>query len=1168
MNDALTLFEDLGYTQPARRVNASDLNLPEFLLDCRVARLGRSARTGYGLVVAEAAALPRSLRPLARILQRQIHDRPLAAIGVRDDGGAWRQMIVLRPRRVSGQLGAVTVARLDIDLAHPTGHDAEVLNLLRWQPDVSDDTAQTAVDDALDVERVTRAFYSGLVPHFHALEDAIEGCRARNVVVAGAIDSAGGRRRVAIRILTQLLFCYFLQRKDLLAGERRYLSRAFEDRRGPYYPTVLEPLIYDVLAKPAGEREGTLRHLDIPFLNGGLFERRYGPVSLDLPDPVFDLDSGLLGYLDHWTFTVAEERADEQEVAVDPEMLGRIFKSLLPDYEREREGTYYTPRPVVQFMCREALVASLSPDPEIGERTMRTLLVEEEPLEVLRDSHEVGRLRRVLRRLNERLDSLTVLDPAVGSGAFLLGMLGEVVRLRSIAHLAIHGRHPTEEQIQAWKLHAIERTLFGVDIEPVAVELCRLRLWLSLAVELGSARPVPPLPNLEYRTICANSLVDFVEGAAIQDTRGGELPLGDPVADQVVDLRAQYFQAADPGEKAKLRGRLLEAENTLLGSWLAGKRAELGRHPTAQRRLHELEKALRSSDREYPVFMPGFSAPDVWRDGGWDLVIMNPPYVGRKEIPQRHSEAYVQALINHYGATNDTMILFALRALQLANPRGVVAMIFNDSVFTSTDGTDLRRTLFASTTVTASARTKCFEGQAVNGGVIVARRGMDPEVPLRWVEGYRRPVADFAAASAVMEAKSPGMPASAGAMEVYETPRERYTVLPQRPFYRPSLPALALLDRFREAMRTSSITAAEDWDLLSNTRTLDHRIESLRRTGFYQRLRPGEFVLLGLVIEGGQGLATADDRRFLGAIEGTDAAADHLQMQERLERATLDSDFGTEYRSLLRLHRTREAALLALWDAHGADHRRPLPWPHTGTFRIVSEAQVFRRTLTDAKRRNVVLRGISDRACWVPLEKGDQSQEIEAEGGRTSRIGAAWWRDNPLVIDWSSEAVALLRRRAAAKGAQSPRLQNEDMWFREGVTFNRVASYLRCRLVPAGGIFGDKAPLVRPRPGIVPWLSPYALLTLLNGDVADFVLRTFLGSRMMIEVGDLRRLPIPVLSAAQTAELEALAAHAIDARRSVTLHGNDSLARVTSEVNASVRRLYDVSADADLWVVR
>src|SRR5205823_3204078 len=124
-----------------------------------------------------------------------------------------------------------------------------------------------------------------------------------------------------IRILAQILFCYFLQRKRLLAGQRDFLNQAWSNRTpGAFYPSVLEPLFYETLAVPAASRTVGGATREIPFLNGGLFERRYGDASLDLPDEVFSMDEGLLGYLNHWTFTVAEETADEIEVAVDPEM--------------------------------------------------------------------------------------------------------------------------------------------------------------------------------------------------------------------------------------------------------------------------------------------------------------------------------------------------------------------------------------------------------------------------------------------------------------------------------------------------------------------------------------------------------------------------------------------------------------------------------------------------------------------------------------------------------------------------------------------------------------------------------------------------------------------------------------------------------------------------------
>ncbi|MHB8394628.1 MAG: Eco57I restriction-modification methylase domain-containing protein [Candidatus Dormibacteria bacterium] len=1167
--DALELMSNLGYETQARPVDVSVLNLPG-LARAHVIRNSGSRRTGYGVLVGEAAELPRSLRPLARSIQREVHDQPLAVVGV-GNGAAWERLVIFRPRQVGGQLGAVTVSRLDVDLSHPTQHDAEVVSGLRWRGQKSDAQAQDALNEALSVEAVTNRFYRGLKPHFEALDAAVDALAARRLAVAEGIQIAGGHRRVAIRVLTQILFCYFLQRKHLLAGERDYLTSAFSQRSGPFYPTVLEPLFYDTLAVPETQRAASALTASIPFLNGGLFERRYGDMSLDLPDQLFDLDAGLLGYLNHWTFTVAEETADEVEVAVDPEMLGRIFESLLPDAEREQKGTYYTPRPVVQFMCREALVGRLA-SAEMPEDALRTLLCEEDPFTRLREAgHAEESMGLMLRELDQSLARITVLDPAVGSGAFPLGMLGEIIRLRGIAYEAFHGSPASAAEIHAWKLQAIEQSLFGVDIEPIAVELCRLRLWLSLIVELDASHPVPPLPNLEYRTVCADSLVDFVEGIPIQDTRReGQASLFTGVdADEVVRLRAEYFQAADPAVKAELRGRLMDAENVLLNEWLEGAQAQLRQRPTAQARLDALKAQLRSPDRVYPVFMPGFSAPEVWTEGGWDIVIMNPPYVGRKEIPQRYGEPVIDALVQHYGQTHDLMILFAERAFQLARPGGMVSMIFNDSIFTSTDANEFRRHLFDQAAVNAMARTKCFEGQAVNGGVIVARKGLETTRPVRWVEGYQRPVQDFAAASAALDTPAGSaevVEAAAGSMEVFSAPRDIFLTLPHRPLYRPSKAAVALSGRFSKTAEWATFRELAGWELLSNTRALEHAIADRRKSGFYQGLKPGEWVLLGLVTEGGQGLATADDRRFLAAVEDTAAAQEHLEFQERLEKLTLQhAVFGAEYQSLLRTHGDREAALLALWSVHGAKRPVPLPWPRTGTFRIATSADLRQKPLSREEGEH----GIASGPFWVPFEKGDQSQELEGDDGHTSRIGSAWTRDNPLVIDWSREAVGLLRRRAASKeSAQKPYFRNEHLWFHTGVTWNSLASYLRARNVPETAIFGHMSPLLRPL-AWVEWMSPAALLSLLNSDVLDFVLRTFLGSRMHIEVGDIRRLIVPVLTPDQKDALEAFANRATAAKRAQDRReSGERLVTVEHELDVYVRDLYGISSNADLWVVR
>ncbi len=1166
LGEAIALFRELGFEGQAVPVDAAELGLGDHAENL-VLRSGRGRSRGSAVFLAEASSRPRSLKGFGKRLILNFHDQPLGVVGIKGPEGRWERFIVVRPTWVKGVLNAVRVAKLEVDVSSPTRHDADVLESVAWSG--QDREAQDRIDRALDVEAVTRRFYLGLAAHHERLLEAVGEASDANSAVLNGIKQAGGTERVALRILTQMLFCWFLQRMGLLAGDRDFLRNRFVRKHGPFYATELEPLFYQALARPVGERPLDAPGEEIPFLNGGLFERHYGDVSLPLPDDLFDLEDGLIAFLGGWTFTVAEDIPDEVEVAVDPEMLGKVFENLIGDEEARKQGTVYTPRPVVHFMCREALVPWLQDRLRIPEEWARRLLVEDEVMQAYAESEGSERALVLAEALDQQLSEVRVLDPAVGSGAFLLGMLAEFIRLRRLARVAVHGDEPSPHEIIEWKLQAIERSLFGIDINATAIELCRLRLWLSLLVELPPGETPHPLPNLEYRTIVANSLTDFVNGLEMQNTRERQTGLGLEVADLPVEtvqgFRHAYFAATEPDQKGFIREQLAEHENRLIEGLLDRARQHGERSPETLSQLEELRQRFLSFDREFPVFFPGFHAPDVWLEQGWDIAIMNPPYLGRKEIPQHLDRMRVSDYERHFGETNDLMVLFARRARQLTRPGGVVSMIFNDSIFTSADAEDLRREMFTGSQVVVCARTKCFEGKAVNGGVIVQHLvTRDTPETLRWVEGYKRPTTDFSSASDPLPFSSEtGAVAAAGQMEVFSAPGSVYRALPHRPLFRPSDGAVALLDRFTSVERWNSLDTPKGWRKLSNTRALEREIEDLASTGWYDRLEPGQWILLGYVVEGGQGLATADDKHFLGAVEGTDVAEEHLRNQDRLA-SLLDRELTLRavFDKLMASGIPQEGALLALWDDMANDRVLSKLWPKGGAFRIARKSDVRTQPLSDDERDEGIVSG----PHWVPFEKGDQSQEVVGPDGRKSLLGARWIRDTPVVIDWSRDSVQLLRRRARGSSTRRrPRLQNERLWFSEGVGWNAIASYLRCRRVSPTSMFGHGAPFVRPT---VEWLSRDSLMALLNSQVNDFIMRTFLGSRMNIQPGDIRRLPIPVLSGDQDDHLGDLAQRAVNEKRAGDEGDAAQLVAVEEEIDSYVRTLYGVPPSADLWVTR
>ena len=274
----------------------------------------------------------------------------------------------------------------------------------------------------------------------------------------------------------------------------------------------------------------------VPFLNGGLFE----PNDLDnqehitVPDAA--IEQVLSGLFDRFNFTVMESTPFDIEVAVDPEMLGKVFEELVTG--RHDSGAYYTPRPVVSFMCREALKGYLvgqetGLDPEVIARFVDVQDTE---------SIQVAQARRIARALAE----VTVVDPACGSGAYLLGMMQELIELQN----TLYNLGVDAKGLYDLKLEIIQRNLYGVDLDDFAVNIAMLRMWLSLAIDYEGATP-EPLPNLDFKVVCGDSLLapDPSVGVDVQGTLGQDTEQ----FQRLGQLKGEYMRASDGSKKATLR---------------------------------------------------------------------------------------------------------------------------------------------------------------------------------------------------------------------------------------------------------------------------------------------------------------------------------------------------------------------------------------------------------------------------------------------------------------------------------------------------------------------------------------------------------------------------------------------------------------------------------------
>lgn len=414
---------------------------------------------------------------------------------------------------------------------------------------------RAALDEAFDVEPVTKRFFAEYKRVFEASEQRINGFEH---------DEAKDQRLFTQTLFNRLLFLHFLSRKGWLTfqGSIDYLKALWQNyerqkcrsTKTNFYTDRLKPLFFRGLGtRRSSAQEAKDRPIfgDVPFLNGGLFDQTDLDRREDIEVPDCAIEPVLrdrTGLFDKFNFTVMESTPFDIEVAVDPEMLGKVFEELVTG--RHDTGSYYTPRPVVAFMCREALKGYLeSRNTGASPEAIRAFVDEADRSIIDLDARPAVAVA---------LAEVTVVDPACGSGAYLLGMLQELVQLQQALFGDTERDSPSE--LYRLKLHIIERNLYGVDIDPFAANIAMLRLWLSLAIE---GRKPEPLPNLDFKIVCGDSLLgpDPSPGSYSDLFRHQEQSL------DLGGLKAKYMSAVDESDKHRLKKDIAavedQAKNTL-----------------------------------------------------------------------------------------------------------------------------------------------------------------------------------------------------------------------------------------------------------------------------------------------------------------------------------------------------------------------------------------------------------------------------------------------------------------------------------------------------------------------------------------------------------------------------------------------------------------------------
>ena len=548
-----------------------------------------------------------------------------------------------------------------------------------------------AIRQAFSVEPVTKAFFQAYRDIFQESESKITGFGS---------DTNGyeDRRRFTQTMFNRLMFVYFLSRKGWLSfgGDTDYLNALWKDYKdGPndnFYNDRLGSLFFAGLNNPQSRdlnrNNEALRALigDVPFLNGGLFEKNELDKRNDeftVPDDA--IEPILRDLFDQFNFTVMESTPYDTEVAVDPEMLGKVFEELVTG--RNESGAYYTPRPVVSFMCREALKGYLE-----GQDTGLTA----ETISDFVDQQSAEDISvAAARRLANALEEVTVVDPACGSGAYLLGMMQELIELQT----ALYNAGVDSKAIYDLKLEIIQRNLYGVDIDEFAVNIAMLRLWLSLAIDYEGATP-EPLPNLEFKIVKGDSLLGPNPSASveIQGTLGQDVDL----MRRLGQSKADYMRAYVGSDKERLRSAI-------------------------QNLRAQVETALGSVGAPTGVVDWRVEFAEVFAQRrGFDIALANPPYIQLQKDGGKLGNLYKNSGYETFVRTGDVYQLFYERGCQLLRSSyGLLAYITSNSWLRAEYGKRLRR-LFSENHTPLSLLDlgkDVFDSAIVDSSVLLLRTG-------------------------------------------------------------------------------------------------------------------------------------------------------------------------------------------------------------------------------------------------------------------------------------------------------------------------------------------------------------------------------------------------------------------------------------------------------------
>jgi len=977
-----------------------------------------------------------------------------------------------------------------------------------------------------------------------------EGKRLHNLVFNN--DDKAARDYVKI-LLGRLVFIKFLEKKGWIgadvndnkwqSGDKNFILNQFNiiKHKDNFHSKFLVPLFKNAFNKDGRPNQiFNLTDSKVPYLDGGLFQDSNANVKdLDFEKDLFE---NLLNFFDEYNFTIDENNKDDQEVGIDPEMLGHIFENLLED--NKEKGAFYTPKPVVEYMCQESIVEYLNsyikevnqmPAADADQKELKYglgLFVKAKMAE------KVYKYRRIIC---EGLHKIKICDPAIGSGAFPIGILKEIFEcIKWLYDYApefvgeVWGFEKDEDEY-IWdaskvKQQIIQNSIYGVDIEKGAVDIARLRFWLSIIVD----EKIPsPLPSLNYKVVVGDSLDGF---PYVSDLTYKHL-------NQVILLKQKIF---DPENKVNKEKLISDTEKLFEKIYTQDSKA-LGRTVGFDLKMHFSEIFDGTQGKK-----------------GFDIIIANPPYVNTKQI----SDATRKILDSNFKWVDDLYNHFAIRAFDYVRENGVITFITSDTFLTLQTKANMRRKLLENELIRVVPTPKTFSAMVDTAIFMVKKNVNERNYKLDYID-IRKP--DFSKLN-IPEALL--MSTDLTTWELILEPlfnalkfKREYTQEVPISLYRDNLNQaifsptnLNLQIRYNVIPKIKPIYI-EWWEKIQTSRKAENNKKTLAR--YRAALKPGDISIMGLLTDGGVGLQTGDNSRFVACLAGTkDANNIKLTRPKKLESVFIQNPkLYKKYPQFKNCVKAKEFALIlemisenkiaTLFENIKEDMGKDI-FSQGYLYRIISKEEIASiNGLTSKEKEEGIANHRKD--CYILYDKGD-------------RYGNKWHLESPFYICWNKATVSFL------KNSEKARFQNSYFYFKEGFCWTNVlnpnARMIKTRLKKKS--INDVGSMsFYPIEGT---LSAKYFVSIMNSNFLFEVYRNFLNSTVNIQLNDIRLLPIVFPSNSEFKKIEDIFDKAYDIKvqesknRIEQSFVEKELDKIQIELDLIVNKIYGINLESKFTI--